>query len=259
MKRSVIHLFSWAAVAMLSGALALQPVHAYAFTAAAVQPQGSSAATYVSGAEGNGEQDVAQDSKAATNARGTTEAQDENDAYRYSSAVKAMGRMLGMQPEMAAKVFEILNFLVLGALVVWFLARALPKAFGGRTERIQKQLVEARRATQEATQRLANVEKRLARLDEEIAAIGAQSEQASLQDEARIRAAVEEDKKKIIASAEQEIAAATTNAQRQIRQFAAELAIDQAARRISINAETDRLLVQSFAGRLIGDDKAGQN
>ncbi len=135
----------------------------------------------------------------------------------------------------------------------------LPKAFGGRAEKIQKELVEARKATQEATQRLEGIEWRLFKLDEEIAEISAQADKASLLDEARIKAAVEEDRKKIIAAAEQEIAAATTNAQRQIRQFAAELAIDQAVRRISINAETDRLLVQSFAGRLIGDDKAGQN
>ena len=49
-------------------------------------------------------------------------------------------------------------------------------------------------------------------------------------------------------------------AQRQIQQYAAELAIDQAARKLVITAETDRLLVQSFARRLTGDDsKGGKN
>jgi len=45
-----------------------------------------------------------------------------------------------------------------------------------------------------------------------------------------------------------------------LQQYAAELAIEQAARKLVISAETDRLLVQNFARRLGGDDsKEGQN
>jgi F-type H+-transporting ATPase subunit b len=54
--------------------------------------------------------------------------------------------------------------------------------------------------------------------------------------------------------------AATVNAQKQLQQYAAELAIEQAARKLVVSAETDRLLVQSFAHRLAGDEsKKGQN
>ena len=88
----------------------------------------------------------------------------------------------------------------------------------------------------------------------------AQAEKDSAHDEQRIKASVEEDKQKILAAAEQEIAAATALAQRQIQQYAAELAIDQAARKLVVTAETDRLLVQNFARRLMGDDsKEGHN
>ena len=59
---------------------------------------------------------------------------------------------------------------------------------------------------------------------------------------------------------EQEIAAATIHAQRQIQKYAAELAIEQAARKLAISAETDRLLVQNFARNLGADEsKEGQN
>ena len=76
----------------------------------------------------------------------------------------------------------------------------------------------------------------------------------------RIKASVEDEKKKILAAAEQEIAAATMQAQKQLQQYAAELAIEQAARKLVVSAETDRLLVQSFAQRLTGDEsKKGQN
>jgi F-type H+-transporting ATPase subunit b len=63
-----------------------------------------------------------------------------------------------------------------------------------------------------------------------------------------------------LASAEQEIAAATMHAQKQLQQHAAELAIEQAARKLVVSAETDRLLIQNFAQRLGSDDsKKGQN
>ena len=196
---------------------------------------------------------------AATEQVETAKVADENDAYLHSPSVRMFGKMFGMTQETAATAFQLLNFLVLLALVIWFLARSLPKVFGQRASGIRKQLVDARRATEEAKQRMNSVEQRLAKLDDEIAAIGLQAEKTSEQDAERLKAAAEDEKNKIVAAAEQEIAAAAANAQRQIRQFAAELAIDQAAQRIAISAETDRLLVQSFAGRLIGDDKAGQN
>jgi F-type H+-transporting ATPase subunit b len=107
---------------------------------------------------------------------------------------------------------------------------------------------------------LSSVEDRLSKLDGQIAAMRAQAEKDSAHDEERIKASVEDEKQKILAAAEQEITAATALAQRQIQQYAAELAIEQAARKLVVTAETDRLLVQNFARRLTGDDsKKGQN
>jgi F-type H+-transporting ATPase subunit b len=104
------------------------------------------------------------------------------------------------------------------------------------------------------------VEDRLSKLDGDIAAMRKQAEQDSLRDEQRILATVEDEKKKIVEAAEQEIAAATGHAQKALQQFAAELAIEQAARKLVVSAETDRLLVQGFAERLTGDgSKKGQN
>ena len=185
---------------------------------------------------------------------------DENDQYLHSPSVRKFGAMLGMNPEQAATAFTVANFLVLAVLVGWFLLKTLPKTFRNRTTAIQKGLVDARAATEEASARLSSVEERLSKLDSQIAALRAQAEKDSVNDQQRILASVEEDKQKIIAAAEQEIASATTLAQRQIQQYAAELAIDQAARKLVVNAETDRLLIQSFARRLTGDDsKEGNN
>lgn len=186
--------------------------------------------------------------------------EDENDAYRHSPTVRALGAKLGMNPEQAATAFTAANFAVLVLLVGWFLIKALPKTFRDRNTAIQKHLVDARTATEEASARLNSVEARLSKLDEQISAMRTQAEKDSIADEQRIKASVEEEKQKILEAAEQEIASATVNAQRQIQHYAAELAIDQAAKKLVVSAETDRLLVQQFARRLAGDDpKEGHN
>ncbi len=188
------------------------------------------------------------------------EERDENEIYKHSASVKKLGSMLGLSTEQAATVFEVGNFAILALLIGVFLAKSLPKTFRARNSAIQKDLADARTATEEAGIRLSGVEARLAKLDDEIAAMKDKAEKDSALDEQRIKANVEAEKNKILAAAEQEIAAATTHAQRQIQKYAAELAIEQAARKLVITAETDRLLVQNFARRLGGDDsKDGQN
>lgn len=186
--------------------------------------------------------------------------EDENDAYRHSAMVKKLGAKLGMNVDQSATSFEWANFLLLAFGIGWVVVKKLPAHFRGRDTAIQKHLVDARTATEEASTRLNGVEKRLGLLDEQIAAMRSQAEKDSALDEQRIKASLEDEKQKVLAAAEQEIAAATAQAQRQIQQYAAELAIEQAARKLVVTAETDRLLVQNFARHLAGDDsKGGQN
>ena len=195
----------------------------------------------------------------ANSAEKQKEVVDENDEYKKSPMVVAIGKKLGMSPDQASLTFEIGNFVVLAAVVLWFLMRALPKAFRSRNTVIQKSLVDARTATEEATARLNAVEARLSKLDSEIAAMQAQAEADSAAEEKRIKATVEEEKQKIITAAEQEISAATAQAHRALQHYAAELAIEQAARKLNVSAETDRLLVQNFAARLAETDRGGEN
>ncbi len=185
---------------------------------------------------------------------------DTDEEYKHSAAVAAFGKVLGLNTTQAATVFEVGNFVVLAGLIGFFLVKTLPRTFRDRTSAIQKHLVDARVATEEASARLNSVEARLAKLDGEIAAMKAQAEKDAATEEHGIKASVEDERKKILAAAEQEIAAATTQARRQLQIFAAELAIDQAARKLVVSAETDRLIVQGFAKRLTADvTKGGHN
>jgi F-type H+-transporting ATPase subunit b len=183
---------------------------------------------------------------------------DENYEYTHSPTVEKLGHMLGMSPDTASTAFTVLNFVLLMVGVGYLLMKMLPKTFRQRSTYIQKQLVDARTATEEAQARLSSVEARLAKLDEQIAGMKQQAEADLAREEKRIQAGLEEEQKKIVDAAEAEIVAATAAARREIQNYAAELAIDQAAKKLVVTAETDRLLVENFARRL-GAEVGGEN
>src|ERR1035437_404606 len=169
----------------------------------------------------------------------------ENDEFRKSDNVAKLGKKLGLNADQSATAFEITNFVLLAVLVVWGVLKVLPKTLRDRNAAIQKNLVDARTATEEARARLSSVEDRLAKLDGELAAMRSQAEQDAEKEEKRIRASVEDEKRNILASAEQEIAAATMHAQKQLQQYAAELAIEQAARKLVVRSEEHTSELQS--------------
>ncbi len=188
-----------------------------------------------------------------------------DDEYLKSPSVVWLGKELGIGTDRASTLSVLGNFALLAVGIAFAVVKILPKMFpemvpSSRTAAIQKSLVDARTATEEARERLSGVEERLGKLDGEIAAMRALAEQDAARAEQSIKATVEDEKIKILAAAEQEIASAASHAQKQLQQYAAVLAIEQAAHKLAVSAETDRLLVQGFAQRLTGDDpKKGQN
>jgi F-type H+-transporting ATPase subunit b len=106
---------------------------------------------------------------------------------------------------------------------------------------------EAKIASEDAKRRLNEIETRLGRLDSEIAQMRASAEKDGAAEEVRIRAGAEEDKKKILESAQQEIAAAAKSARRELAAYAADLAVKMAGQRIHVDLPADQALVGSFA------------
>jgi F-type H+-transporting ATPase subunit b len=102
------------------------------------------------------------------------------------------------------------------------------------------------------------VEAKLASLDQEIANFRTEVEQQIAQDEQRSKAALEEESARIVASAEQEIGVAAAQARRSLRHFAADLAIDQAVKKLTLTAETDRALIADFVSES-GKNGGGKN
>ncbi len=175
------------------------------------------------------------------------QAKDENDQYRHSAMVTKLGSVMGMDAERAATTFTISNLLILVVVLGYFIAKSLPGAFRNRSTGIKKQLTDARTATQEATARLNSVEQRLSKLDEQIASMRIVAEAEAERAGERIRSAAEEEKKRILSSTALEIQSATATARREIMSYAAELAVEQASRKLVVTPDVDRALVEKFA------------
>ena len=157
-----------------------------------------------------------------------------------------------MDVETAARTFEIFNVSVVVLGIVIPLIRIMPRLMRGRTQKIEADMESARKTTDDANRRLSAVEAKLASLDSEIAKFRTEVEQQIAQDEQRGKAALEEERTRIVASAEAEINVAAAQAKRSLRTFAADLAIDQAAKQLVLTPETDRALIAQFvneAGR----------
>ena len=195
-------------------------------------------------------------------ARETREAAgEENDtaAFKSSPSVVFLARITGLSLQHAYWLAVLLNFLVIAVVLFWAGRKYMPGAFRARTAAIQQAMEEARRASEDANRRLAGVEARLARLGDEINAMKAAGESDLAAEEARIKATAEEDGRKIVESAEQEIAAAAKAARRDLTSYAADLAISLAKKQIHVDPATDSSLVRSFSDRLTSADSAGES
>jgi F-type H+-transporting ATPase subunit b len=176
--------------------------------------------------------------------------EEEYSQFKYTSVVKSLASKTGLSKAAVYWIFVIINFVILAAALAWVVRKVLPNGFAPRTAEIQKALEEARKASADASARLGEIEGRLARLDAEIAGIRSAAEADFTVEEQRIKAAAEQDAKNVIAAAEQEIAAAARTAQRELKSFVADLAVNLAENKIKVDDQTDQALIRSFAAEL---------
>ncbi len=169
---------------------------------------------------------------------------------KAAHAAESWGRRLGLGKDASFGISVAANFAGI-VLFCWVLMKSkLPQAFRERTATIQKGIREAQAASADASRRLTEIEARLGKLDAEVEEIRHSAETQEAAEEERILQASEEDRKKIVESAEAEIEAITRNAQRELKGYAAGLAVDLAARGIRVDESTDHALVREFVGQL---------
>jgi F-type H+-transporting ATPase subunit b len=221
--------------ALVVGTVALSPrVSAQEAPAAAVQGQDSSAVP-----EASGKSEVSEQEK-------------QNEAFRLEGpVVKWTAKTFNVSIGTAANIYEILNFLIIALAVGIPLLRWLPKFLRNRKTKLRGDIESARKVTEDANARLSAVEAKLASLDDEIKKFRAEVEAESADDENRIKASLGEESARIVEAAEQEIGMAAAQARRGLRSFAADLAVEQAAKQMVLTPETDRALIAEFVGDVV--------
>jgi F-type H+-transporting ATPase subunit b len=160
------------------------------------------------------------------------------------------GHALGIGPDASFGISIALNFAGVAFVFYILLKSNVPKAFRERTSAIQKGIKEAQAASADAARRLSDIETRLAKLGTEVEEIRSSAEREAAAEEERIRQAAEEDKQKVVEAAETEITAIARNARRELKSYAASLAVDLAARKIRVDESTDHGLVREFVDHL---------
>jgi F-type H+-transporting ATPase subunit b len=242
-----------AAFAALIGGMAVTPLRM------AAQEPGSKpeVADQVSAAPADAGQ-----AKASSEAAAKSDEEKQKNVFRLEGpVVKWTSRTLHLSIEKTADLYEVFNFLIIVLAIGVPLVRWLPRFLRNRAEKVRSDIESARKVTEDANARLSAVEAKLSKLGEEIQKFRAEVEAESLQDEARIKASLAEESTRIVESAEQEIGLAATQARRGLRNFAADLAIDQATKNFVLTPETDRALIAEFVGDVVrnGAGSGGKN
>jgi len=175
---------------------------------------------------------------------------EENAQFKRSKAVVWISHLVGISPEAGYWVFVFINFAIVAGFIYWGSHTNLAQAFRTRTAAIQKGIEEARLASAGAHTRLQQNEGRVGKIDSEVGEIRAAAEADFSAEEQRIKHAAEEDARRVIEAAESEITAAAKNARRELRTYAAELAVELAKKNIRVDAPTDAALVRGFVSQL---------
>lgn len=234
--------------------LALAPYRAAAQAGSAAEPTATNESSATPGtASGSGAQPAQQAEQSDD---------DQVKQFLHSPVVASIARILHLDVDTTAFLFLGINFGIIFLAIAIPLGRTMPKLFRKRKETLSLNLKDARAATADANARLSAVEAKLNGLGEEMKKFRAKIEQESVEDEKRIKASIGEESARIVSAAEQEIGIAAAAARRELRSFAAGLAIEHAEKQLALTPETDRALIAEFVasvGAESGSGKGGKN
>ena len=144
------------------------------------------------------------------------------------------------------------NFVILAAGLGYLIGKHAPGLFRARTAEIQKDIAEAQAAKKDAENRAAAVDARIQALGAEMERLRAQSRSEMQQEGERIREETTRHIARRDVLAAQEIESAGKLARRELKEYAAKLAVELAEQRIrgGVDASTESALVDGFVADL---------
>ena len=147
-------------------------------------------------------------------------------------------------------LWKVLNLVIFLAFLIYILRSKvrIGEVFSNRAAAITKELEQTRRDKEESERRLAELETRLGRLDQEVADIREQSERESEREAERIRETAAVDAEKIKQAAHREIEGAMKAATGELRAFVAEqsVALADGIIRREIRGDDNTRMVNKF-------------
>ncbi len=151
-----------------------------------------------------------------------------------------------------AAVWKWANFLILAAGLGYLMKKHLPAMFQARTAEIQKDITEAQATKREAEARAAAVDARVQALGAEMERLRTQSKAEMQQEGDRIRQETARQIARHNAQATEEIELAGKLARRELKDYAAKLALELAEQRIRtrVDDHTESALVDAFVADL---------
>jgi F-type H+-transporting ATPase subunit b len=158
----------------------------------------------------------------------------------------------GKKPESFAERYELelkwANFIILAGGLAYLIRKNAGPFFAERARKIREDIAEAELVRRDAERRAAEVDRRLASLESEIAALRAESQKEAEAERERIRQQTPLEIAKVRAHAEQEIVAAGKTARVELKRYAAELAIQLAGQKLRarMTPDTQEGLVRGF-------------
>lgn len=157
-------------------------------------------------------------------------------------------------------VFKWLNFITVIGGLGYLLRRPMRDFFTSQRAAIQAAIAEGRQARQQAEQRLAEIEQRLARLGEEVESLRRKSTEQAAAERERIREATQREAKRILATAQAEVESTSRAARLELRAYAARLAVNLAEQRIrqQLTPETHTSLFDGFVRGLSASRQEGR-
>jgi F-type H+-transporting ATPase subunit b len=143
------------------------------------------------------------------------------------------------------------NLLFLFGVIYYFARKPVAQFLAERRENIQREIKEAHAAREEAEQKLATMEKKMQGLEAELEEMRLQAQAEADAEKQRILEQAEEESKKIVASVERQIEGLTRAARQDLREYAVELSLEMATKRIVDQMDSqaqgrviDRFLIQ---------------
>lgn len=148
--------------------------------------------------------------------------------------------------------WQIVNFLLVVGLFVYLLRRPAPQFFESRAREIQSLLEKALKEKEEALARLKEVEDKMARLGDEVASIEQASKESAEADKRRVLEEAEAARVRIREEARAEMERRVLEAKRELRAFAADMAVKMARELLvqNLTDEDERRLQVEFLGLL---------